>query len=138
MFPQFNLHKDLNASITKKGYSTPTEIQEKCIPHLLAKKNLIGIAATGTGKTGAFLIPIVQQMLEKDALTSLVIVPTRELALQVNNEFRSFTKSLFVARLGCVLSLSAFPSRIPLFSSVSTLLRTLDMSERIQSNGKAK
>ncbi len=93
MFPQFNLHKDLNASITKKGYSTPTEIQEKCIPHLLAKKNLIGIAATGTGKTGAFLIPIVQQMLEKDALTSLVIVPTRELALQVNNEFRSFTKN---------------------------------------------
>lgn len=91
-FSQFSLHKHLNENIVKKGYKEPTEIQEKCIEDLIAKKNLIGIAATGTGKTGAFLIPIIQQMLENSHVTALVVVPTRELAMQVKDEFNSFVK----------------------------------------------
>lgn len=91
-FSELNLHKQLDANIVKKGYDKPTEIQEKCISDLIDKKNLIGIAATGTGKTGAFLIPIIQQMLDNSNITALVVVPTRELAMQVNDEFKSFVK----------------------------------------------
>ncbi|MDQ2177256.1 DEAD/DEAH box helicase [Marinifilum sp. D714] len=91
-FAQLNLHRFLSKNIAQKGYKNPTEIQEKCIDLLISGKNLIGIAATGTGKTGAFLIPIVQQMLEGKNSTGLVVVPTRELAQQVQDEFKSLTK----------------------------------------------
>lgn len=88
-FSELNLHSMLNKNILSKGYNNPTEIQEKCIPLLKLGKNLIGIAATGTGKTGAFLIPIIQQMIENKNVTGLVVVPTRELAQQVETEFNS-------------------------------------------------
>ncbi|WP_321515722.1 DEAD/DEAH box helicase [Marinifilum fragile] len=91
-YAQLNLHRFLSKNIAQKGYKNPTEIQEKCIDLLISGKNLIGIAATGTGKTGAFLIPIVQQMLEGNNITGLVVVPTRELAQQVQDEFKSLTR----------------------------------------------
>jgi ATP-dependent RNA helicase RhlE len=91
-FSEFKFHKQLSVNIHNKGYETPTEIQEKCIEHLIAGKNLIGIAATGTGKTGAFLMPIVEQMLDDDNTDAIVVVPTRELALQVHEEFISLSK----------------------------------------------
>lgn len=91
-YTQLNLHRILSKNIAQKGYKNPTEIQEKCIDPLISGKNLIGIAATGTGKTGAFLIPIVQQMLEGNGITGLVVVPTRELAQQVQDEFKSLTR----------------------------------------------
>lgn len=91
-YTQLNLHRFLSKNIAQKGYKNPTEIQEKCIAPLISGKNLIGIAATGTGKTGAFLIPIVQQMLEGKNSTGLVVVPTRELAQQVQDEFKSLTR----------------------------------------------
>ncbi|GAB7087089.1 DEAD/DEAH box helicase [Marinifilum fragile] len=91
-YTQLNLHRILSKNIAQKGYKNPTEIQEKCIDPLISGKNLIGIAATGTGKTGAFLIPIVQQMLEGNNITGLVVVPTRELAQQVQDEFKSLTR----------------------------------------------
>ena len=82
--------------LIKKGYQQPTEIQEKTIQPLLEKKNILGIAQTGTGKTGAFLIPVLQQLLTngKKRSFALVVVPTRELALQVAEEFKSMTKGL--------------------------------------------
>lgn len=91
-YTQLNLHRILSKNIAQKGYKNPTEIQEKCIDPLISGKNLIGIAATGTGKTGAFLIPIVQQMLEGNDIRGLVVVPTRELAQQVQEEFKSLTR----------------------------------------------
>ncbi|MEO9484562.1 MAG: DEAD/DEAH box helicase [Ekhidna sp.] len=91
-FDQLNLHRDLSKNIAFKGYQSPSEIQDKCIDQLIDGKNLVGIAATGTGKTGAFLIPIVQQMLTSDNVSGLVVVPTRELAQQVQAEYRSLTK----------------------------------------------
>jgi ATP-dependent RNA helicase RhlE len=91
-FNQLNLHKELNRNIASKGYQSPSEIQDKCIDQLIEGKNLVGTAATGTGKTGAFLIPIVQQMLTSHNISGLVVVPTRELAQQVQAEFRSLTK----------------------------------------------
>jgi ATP-dependent RNA helicase RhlE len=78
-----------------KGYERPTEIQDRTLEALLQGRDLLGIAQTGTGKTGAFLIPIIEQLLhERVKPFALVVVPTRELALQVEQEFKSMTKGL--------------------------------------------
>lgn len=93
-FKDLHLQQKLERNIASKGYDRPTEIQEKAIPSLINGNDIIGIAATGTGKTGAFLIPIIHQMLEDKRTTALVIVPTRELAQQVHDEYRSLTNGL--------------------------------------------
>ncbi|QZT38967.1 DEAD/DEAH box helicase [Halosquirtibacter xylanolyticus] len=90
-YADLDLHPKLAKNIERKNYQQPTEIQEKSIDHLMESKNLIGIAATGTGKTGAFLIPMVHQMLNDNSITALIMVPTRELAQQVDAEFKSLT-----------------------------------------------
>ena len=87
--------KRLIANLTKKGYSLPTEIQDKTLEAILGGKDLLGIAQTGTGKTGAFLVPLVNRLLgSRPGFQILVVVPTRELAVQVEQEFRSITKDL--------------------------------------------
>jgi len=82
--------------LAKKGYEYPTEIQDKTLDRLLQGRNMLGIAQTGTGKTGAFLIPIIEQLLinKKKTLFALIVVPTRELAVQVSGEFKSMTAGL--------------------------------------------
>ncbi|MFY0687463.1 MAG: DEAD/DEAH box helicase [Cyclobacteriaceae bacterium] len=92
-YEDLRLHPNLYRNIASKGYKSPTEIQDKCIEQIIQGNNIIGIAATGTGKTAAFLIPIVQQMLERNDVTGLVVVPTRELAQQVLSEFKSLTEA---------------------------------------------
>jgi ATP-dependent RNA helicase RhlE len=82
-------------NLKKKGYELPTEIQDKTLEAILVGRNLIGLAQTGTGKTGAFLIPLIHNLLKKDATGSvLVISPTRELALQTDSEFRSIAHGM--------------------------------------------
>ena len=95
------LIKDLPVSpnliecLITKGFSSPTEIQDRTLEPLLQGHDLLGIAQTGTGKTGAFLIPIIEQLLQqKQTSYALVVVPTRELAIQVEEEFKSMTKGL--------------------------------------------
>ena len=85
----------LKQSLAKKGYDRPTEIQDRTLEALLMGRDLLGVAQTGTGKTGAFLIPIINKLLLKRTNPyALVVVPTRELALQVEEEFRSMTREL--------------------------------------------
>lgn len=89
----------VNPSIIKnlltKGYKTPTEIQEKSLQGLLEGRNLLGLAQTGTGKTAAFLVPLVHQLINTPAAFQvLIVIPTRELALQIEDELRSITKGL--------------------------------------------
>lgn len=94
-FGDMPLHAQLRATIAKKGFEHPTQIQDETLEALLAGRDLLGIARTGTGKTGAFLIPIINRLLEQGRnFQSLVLVPTRELAVQVEEEFRSLTKGL--------------------------------------------
>ncbi len=89
-FGEMPLHPRLMANIEKKGFEQPTEIQDRTLESLLKRRDLLGIAQTGTGKTGAFLIPMIDRLLrEKNNFQSLVLVPTRELAVQVEEEFRS-------------------------------------------------
>jgi ATP-dependent RNA helicase RhlE len=85
----------IKSNLIAKGYSRPTEIQDRTLEAIIAKNNLLGIAQTGTGKTGAFLIPIVNNLLGAKALNQvLVVVPTRELAVQVEQEFNTIVKGL--------------------------------------------
>lgn len=85
----------IKINLLAKGYSKPTEIQDKTIEAILNKNDLMGIAQTGTGKTGAFLIPVVHNLIgSKAAFQVLVVVPTRELAVQVEEEFSTIVKGL--------------------------------------------
>lgn len=86
-FTEFDLHPDLLDGIDAMNYKTPTPIQQQAIPIVLEGKDLIGVAQTGTGKTAAFVLPIISQILdsgESDYTQALVIVPTRELAIQID------------------------------------------------------
>ncbi len=95
-FKDLNLVPALEKALTKQGYSIPTPIQSKSIPALLQGKDLIGIAQTGTGKTAAFVLPILQRMTEKypREIKTLVITPTRELAAQIGESFSTYGKFL--------------------------------------------
>ncbi|MEK7181555.1 MAG: DEAD/DEAH box helicase [Patescibacteria group bacterium] len=89
-FADFEMHSKLKANVAKKGYVHPTPIQDGAIPHILQGRDLIGIANTGTGKTAAFLLPLIHKTFKFPAQKALIIVPTRELAQQIDEEFKSF------------------------------------------------
>lgn len=93
-YSEMPFSEKLQATLSKKGYTHPTEIQQSTSKALLEGRDMMGIAQTGTGKTAAFLLPLIERMLRGEKLQTLVVVPTRELALQVNEEFRSLTKGL--------------------------------------------
>ena len=89
------INSRLKQNLSAKGYKKPTEIQDRTLETLLEGRDILGIAQTGTGKTGAFLVPIIEQLLHKRVNSyALVVVPTRELALQVEEEFKSMIKGL--------------------------------------------
>ena len=92
----FPIHPALKQRLFKKGFKNPTEVQDKSLEVLLEGRDLMGIAQTGTGKTGAFLIPIIQHLLTGRIRNeyALIVAPTRELALQINEEFQSMVKGL--------------------------------------------
>ncbi len=87
-FKDFNLHDSLQMGLQDIGFSTPTPIQELSIPIVLAGKDVLGAAQTGTGKTGAFVIPILNRILEhpSEGTKTLILSPTRELAQQIDEQ----------------------------------------------------
>lgn len=87
-FNEFNFQDELKAGLRDIGYTEPTPIQEQTIPIILDKKDLIGAAQTGTGKTGAFVIPILSQILNEPSehTQALILSPTRELAQQIDEQ----------------------------------------------------
>ncbi len=93
-FADFLLDPQLMDNIRSKGFTTPTPIQDETIPAILAGHDVIGTANTGTGKTAAFLIPLLQKVAHDRNQRILVIAPTRELAVQIHNEFRDFARGL--------------------------------------------
>jgi len=96
LFKDLKLSSQLQDALIKEGYTAPTPIQAKSIPSLLEGKDLIGIAQTGTGKTAAFTLPILERMSEKypRRLKTLVLAPTRELAAQIGESFATYGKFL--------------------------------------------
>ncbi len=93
-FADFKIDERLKANISARGYTTPTPIQDKAIPHALLGSDIVGIANTGTGKTGAFLIPLINKVLAQRNDNVLIVAPTRELAIQIDAELQHFTKHL--------------------------------------------
>ncbi len=101
-FNEFPLSQRLLENIQAKGYTTPTPIQEQAIPLILSGRDVIGIASTGTGKTAAFLIPLIEKVLQHTAERVLIIAPTRELALQIKEELKAFSKGLGIHSVLCI------------------------------------
>ncbi len=101
-FTDFALDQRLKANITAKGYTSPTPIQDRAIVHVLRGEDVVGIANTGTGKTAAFLIPLINKVLTGKGERVLVMVPTRELAIQIHDELKGFARGLGVYGAVCV------------------------------------
>jgi len=98
-FKDLQLNKSILKAITKKGYTEATPIQEKTIPLILAKKDIIASAQTGTGKTAAFALPIIQMLFDRQdsgkkgkKIKALVVSPTRELAIQIQENFKTYAQ----------------------------------------------
>ena len=97
-FEQLGLIKPILDALSSQGYEQPTPIQEKAIPSILQGKDLLGSAQTGTGKTAAFAIPILQNLSDKNQpknhIKALILTPTRELAIQIQENFQAYGKHL--------------------------------------------
>lgn len=93
-FDAFDLHQDIISAIANNGYEIPTPIQAKAIPPILTGRDLLGLAQTGTGKTAAFALPIIHQLMKgpRRCVRALILAPTRELAAQINDSVRSLSK----------------------------------------------
>lgn len=97
-FKELNISEPIQQALANKNYETPTPIQEQAIPVALSGRDLLGIAQTGTGKTAAFAIPIIEQLHaseskdQKRVIKALILTPTRELAIQIEECFRDYAK----------------------------------------------
>ncbi|PQA55037.1 DEAD/DEAH box helicase [Siphonobacter curvatus] len=102
-FQDLNLIKPILRALTDTGYTQATEIQHTAIPPILQGKDMIGCAQTGTGKTAAFAIPVLQLLHQKapvkPGIRALVLTPTRELAIQIDENFQTYGKYLPIKRL---------------------------------------
>ncbi len=102
LFSDFNINENLKRNIVEHGYDNTTLIQDKTIPHILEGKDVIGIANTGTGKTAAFLIPLINKAFNDRNERVLIVTPTRELAVQIVDEFRIFARGMNLEAALCI------------------------------------
>ena len=91
-FTKLGIEKDIVKALAEENIITPSDIQIKSIPIILSGKDIIGKSKTGSGKTGAFAIPIINMTKHSNSVKSLILAPTRELAIQISNEFSKFSK----------------------------------------------
>jgi len=99
-FEKLNLIKPIHRALTEEGYTIPTPIQSQAIPFILERKDLLGCAQTGTGKTAAFAVPILQILYKEKferkhsqrSISALILTPTRELAMQISESFSAYGK----------------------------------------------
>jgi ATP-dependent RNA helicase RhlE len=101
-FNDFQISDAIKRNIIEKGFKTPTPIQDQAIEPILAGRDLIGIANTGTGKTAAFLIPLIDKVFNNRNEKVLIVAPTRELAAQIRDEFYILTRGLGIYSALCI------------------------------------
>lgn len=101
-FANFGLEHRLLQNVTRHGYVTPTPIQDQAIPAMVQGRDVLGLANTGTGKTAAFLLPLVNKVLLDPDQGVLIVVPTRELALQIRDELASFIAGMRMGVSLCI------------------------------------
>jgi len=134
-FSSLNLAKGVLKNLEAKGYENMTNIQEQSVAALLDGRDLLGISNTGSGKTGAFLIPIIEHALQDSRqFTALIVTPTRELALQIEEEFKSLSKGMnlhsatFIGGTNINMDMRALSKKLHVI--VGTPGRLLDLADR--------
>lgn len=141
LFEQLNLIEPILRALNTEGYTTPTPIQEQSIPILLQGRDLLGCAQTGTGKTAAFAIPILQILHEakkagstNKGIKALILTPTRELAIQIDESFAAYGRHLNLKHLVIFGGVSQQPQTNALRNGVDILIATpgrlLDLVEQ--------
>jgi ATP-dependent RNA helicase RhlE len=127
LFEELNLIEPLLKAVKHEGYTNPTPIQEKSIPIILNRKDLLGCAQTGTGKTAAFAIPMLQILFAQKALQNgprtikaLILTPTRELAIQIEESFAAYGRYTGLQQ-------TVIFGGVPQFSQTQTLRRGVDI-----------
>ena len=129
-FEELPLANPLQRAIRAVGYETPTPIQERSIPSLLEGKDLLGIAQTGTGKTAAFALPILQRLLDSGKFRSpktcraLILLPTRELAIQVEDCFKAYAQFTAISTACIFGGVGDGPQKRNLIRGVDVLVAT--------------
>ncbi|MGI4806159.1 MAG: DEAD/DEAH box helicase [Janthinobacterium lividum] len=131
LFQELNLIEPILKALKQEGYSQPTPIQEQSIPLILQGKDLLGCAQTGTGKTAAFAIPILQllyqqkqQHKEQKTIKSLILTPTRELAIQIEESFTAYGRNTGLKHLVIFGGVSQNPQTEALRRGVDILVAT--------------
>ncbi len=131
LFQDLNLIEPILRALKTEGYTTPTPIQEQAIPIILQHKDLLGCAQTGTGKTAAFAIPILQllyqdrlQHKEQKTIKAIILTPTRELAIQINESFAAYGKHTGLKHLVIFGGVSQNPQVDALRRGVDILVAT--------------
>lgn len=131
LFEDLDINKPILRAIKEEGYIKPTPIQEEAIPHLLKGKDLIGCAQTGTGKTAAFAIPILQSIYNRKDIgkttghiSALILAPTRELAIQIGENFTRYGKYMDIKNLVIFGGVSQDPQTRALKRGVDILIAT--------------
>ncbi len=131
LFEDLSLSKSIQRAVFEEGYTSPTPIQEKAIPFILAGKDLVGCAQTGTGKTAAFAIPIIHNLhrmigssKKTKEIRCLVVTPTRELAVQIGESFDTYGKYTNIRQLTIFGGVSQVPQVDQLKKGVDILIAT--------------
>ncbi len=131
LFEDLSLSNSIQRAVHEEGYTSPTPIQEKAIPHILAGKDLVGCAQTGTGKTAAFAIPIIHNLhrivgssKKTKQIRCLVVTPTRELAVQIGESFDTYGKYTNLRQLTIFGGVSQVPQVDQLKKGIDILIAT--------------
>ncbi|WP_318640539.1 DEAD/DEAH box helicase [Flavobacterium ardleyense] len=131
LFEEISLSKSIQRAVYEEGYITLTPIQEQSIPVILEGKDIIGCAQTGTGKTGAFAIPVIHQLHRKvgsskkhKVIRALVVAPTRELAVQIGESFDKYGKYTNLVQLTIFGGVSQIPQVSQLDRGIDILVAT--------------
>ncbi len=128
-FSKLGLSPPILQAITEQGYSTPTAIQVKAIPEVLAGSNLVAASQTGTGKTASFVLPILESLSSErkrraKRIRALILVPTRELAIQVEANIKQYGKHLNVTSMAMFGGIDSEPQKQQLIDGVDILVAT--------------
>jgi len=133
-FDTFGLDKKLVQAVTALGIETPSPIQDKIIPEILAGHDVIGLAETGTGKTAAFLLPLIEKTLKEHSRQTLILAPTRELAIQIEDELKKLSRNSRLFSVICVGGMNIRPQIRALHRKnhfvIGTPGRVLDLIKR--------
>jgi ATP-dependent RNA helicase RhlE len=133
-FADFDISDKIKQNLEAKGYVLPTPIQDKAIPHVLNGEDVVGLANTGTGKTAAFLIPLIHRVAENRNARVLIMAPTRELAVQITDELKAFSRAMSIHHAICVGGAGIYPQVSALRHNPSFVIgtpgRLKDLMER--------